>query len=263
MSTIISVRLVAVRRAISRLFICCGVLAGGACAQINQAQSGDAWQNRNLPAAMDRLKQGNFVRVDIDIIAKAGAVEAIPDLEKQFQLTKDEISKEAIASALVRLGDHDVTYWDYIEKQARAAIESDPPNPQAYDSNGKPTSEVPADLVAWAKAHHVTIDDAEAAATLDLPAKVLFLGQSKDRNAIPLLRQALSSRDVMIRTAAAQGLAELQDKASIPFIVAACRRAPPDEARGIAAFSLARFDDPEAKNAAKEFMPATPAKEAK
>jgi HEAT repeat protein len=181
-------------------------------------------------------------------------------LEKQFPLTKDEISKEAIASALVRLGDHDVTYWDYLEKQARAAIESDVPDPVTYDSSGKLLPGLSPELVAWAKARHLTVDDAEAAATLDLPAAVMFIGQSKDRNAIPLLRRALSSPDVMIQTFAAQGLAELQDKASIPFIVEACRRAPADEARAIAAFSLARFDDPVAKNAAKEFMPAKEAK---
>lgn len=70
-----------------------------------------------------------------------------------------------------------------------------------------------------------------------------------------MLRQALSSPNFMIQTFAARGLTQLQDKGSIALIIEACRRAPADAAYAIASSSLARFDDPQAQNAAKAFPP--------
>jgi HEAT repeat protein len=81
---------------------------------------------------------------------------------------------------------------------------------------------------------------------------VSYLGKTGDRRAIPLLRQALSSPDFMIQTFAADGLAKLKNKASIPLIIQACRQAPADAAMVIAR-SLLDFDDPQAQSAAKTF----------
>jgi hypothetical protein len=58
----------------------------------------------------------------------------------------------------------------------------------------------------------------------------------------------------MIQGYGTQGLTDLQDKASIPFVIAACRNAPAGVA-SVLADSLAEFDDPLAQRAAKEFPP--------
>jgi PBS lyase HEAT-like repeat len=58
----------------------------------------------------------------------------------------------------------------------------------------------------------------------------------------------------MIEIAAAEGLAELQDKESIPLIIQACERAPA-EAAGVIAQSLVYFDDPEAQGAVDRYIP--------
>lgn len=257
MSTTTNIRLIATRREILRLFVCCALLTGVAYAQTNQTQPADARAKDNLAAAMDRLKHGSFFGADVNRIADARAVEAIPDLKKQFAITKDEISKEAIASALVRFGvDQEGVYWDYLVKGALDAIENDVPYPNGFDSKGRLMPEPSPEFTTWAKTYNLTTDAAEEAATRDLPSKVLYLAESRDRRAIPLLQRALSSPNFLIQASGAQGLAKLQDKPSIPLIIATCRRAPTDAAFTIAANSLARFDDPEAKSAAKEFMPA-------
>ncbi|HEX4231079.1 MAG TPA: HEAT repeat domain-containing protein [Bryobacteraceae bacterium] len=248
-------------RGVARLFVCFALLTGVASAQLSQKQPADALAKDSLAAAMDRLSHGTFFRVDINRVAEAGAVKAIPDLEKQFSLTQDEASREAIASVLVRLGgDKEGTYWDYLVTGALSVIDSDAPNPVDYDSKGNLIPGPAPEFVAWAKSHGLKPDAAETAATLDSPGKVLYLGESRDQRAIPLLQRALSSPNFMIETFAAQGLEKLQSKASIPLIIEACRRAPAGAAGQIAAFSLARFDDPVAKNAAKEFMPVRQAK---
>lgn len=98
------------------------------------------------------------------------------------------------------------------------AIGSDGPYPAGFDSNGKFVPGPSPGFIAWAKAHHLTTDAAEEAATAGLPAKVGFLGKTGDRRAIPLLRQALSSPNFMIQAVAAQALAQLHDKASILLV---------------------------------------------
>jgi hypothetical protein len=97
------------------------VLTGFASAQVNPTPPGkaDATAKDKIATALDRLKQGDLAGADINLLAKAGAVQAIPDLRKQFELLhddnfQDQISKDAIASALVRLGDKDPAWWDYL-----------------------------------------------------------------------------------------------------------------------------------------------------
>lgn len=255
-----SIRLNGTWREILHLLVCLALLRGAAPAQINQIQPADGLPKDSLAAAMDRLKHGNVNLADINRIAREGAMQAIPGLKRQFELAQDELSKDSIASALVRLGDKDPIWWEYVAQQATAAIESDAPSPMGFDLNGKTVPGPSSEFIAWAKVHNLTINAAEEIAVRELPGKVAFLAETRDRRAIPLLQRALSSPNVLIQTRAAQALEKFQDKGSIPLIVGACRRAPADAAAAIANFSLARWDDPVAKNAAKEFMPAKEAK---
>jgi HEAT repeat protein len=206
---------------------------------------------------MSRLKQGEPFRVDIAQVAQAGVVEAIPYLKKQFSITQDQTTKEAVASALVRLGDGDPTYWDYLVQGATAAIDSDEPFPEGFDAKGKLVPRPSQEFTAWAKAHNLTIDSAVGTAMHDYPLNVMFLGTARDPRAIPLLRQALASPNYVIQEMGAEALADMQDKASIPFIIAACRNAPAELASALAKF-LMEFDDPQAQSAVKEFAPVSP-----
>jgi hypothetical protein len=209
---------------------------------------------KEIADAMGRLEKGEPFLVDIAQLAQAGVVDAIPELKKQFAASQDEITREAVARALVKLGDKDPIYWDYLAREATVAVDSDEPFPSGFGADGKMAPGLSPQFTAWAKTHNLTTEAAADLATHDLPSKVMFLAWTGDRRAIPLLRRALSSPNFLIQEVGAEGLTDLQDKASIPFIIAACRNAPAEVASGLAEF-LAEFDDTVAQRAAKEFPP--------
>jgi hypothetical protein len=224
------------------------------------AQNGPAapTQSDQLATSIARAKSGNVDTYDVEIIAEAGAVQAIPSLEEQFGRTTDVSTKTEIANGLVRLGDKHNTYWNYLLEQATLAVDSDVPDALFSNPLGK-TADQNSELQAWAQAHNVSANTAAQSALYDLPGKVLELADTGDPRGIPLLRRALQSRNYMIAVWAAKGLAQIQDKNSIPLIIAACQGAPTGFASEIAK-SLIWFDDPRAQTAVDTYMPKEHAK---
>jgi hypothetical protein len=208
----------------------------------------------NVPDAIAKVKSGEFALVHVDMIARADAVEAIPILKEQFVRVQDPLAKAKLAAALLRLGDKDDTYWDFLVKQDEPAWESDAPDFLAYDSHGKAIPGPSPEFAAWVKTHNVRPDSAAEDSLYMLPGNVLILGWSRDPRAIPFLRRALSSPNYKVEIAAALGLAEIGDKDSIPFIIEACKKAPADVAAVIAE-SLIYFDSTEAQSAVDKFIP--------
>src|ERR1035441_7667954 len=90
----------------------------------------------------------------VDQILVAHAVQGIPALEAYFARAKDDETKAMIASALVRLGDKDDAYWDFLVKQATAVLDSDLPFPYNL-SGGTPESPFSPEFLAWAKARNL------------------------------------------------------------------------------------------------------------
>ena len=238
------------KRKISPLVVCCVLLP---CVAHGQAGPG---QPDKVANAISQVESGNFTMAAVDQIARAHAVQAIPVLEKQFVVASEEANlKGKIASALVRLGDNNNVYWNYLVEQATEAIHSDLPLPIAYDSNGTPLrGQMPPELIAWANAHNVSPESAGESALFLLPGKMTFLASTGDPRGVPLLRQALQSPNSLIVAMAAKGLALIQDKPSIPLIIAACKRPYPDESETIAQ-SLIYFDDADAQSAADLYLP--------
>jgi HEAT repeats len=208
----------------------------------------------NIPEAIAFVKSGEFALVHVDMIARAGAVEAIPILKEQYGRAQDSFVKAKIAAALLRLGDKDDSYWDFLRKQSRHAWESDAPNFMAYDSQGKAIPGPSPEFVAWVKARNLPPDSAAEDSIYTLPGNVMNLGWSRDRRAIPFLRRALSSPNYMVEIMAAMGLAEIGDQGSISFTIEACKKAPADVAATIAQ-SLIYFDTAEAQSAVDKFIP--------
>jgi PBS lyase HEAT-like repeat len=204
---------------------------------------------------INRVKQGKFGLADVEVIAQAHAVEAIPILKRQFDRTKDQDAKAKIAGALSQLGDKEPVYWDFLENRARIAVESRAPYPIRFDAQGKimPQQFTP-DLLQWAKDRNISPGDATQMALYDIPGKVLMLAATGDPRGLSLLREAMSSPNYMIQEVAAKGLAFLQDKESIPLIIGACQLAPADMAAVIAE-ALIFFDDPQAQSAAATYIP--------
>jgi hypothetical protein len=230
------------------------------CALLPSLAHGQATQEEpsELDAALARLKSGDVSGRDIVVLADAGAVQAVPVLEDEFRRATDVDTKVSIASGLVKLKDRDDTYWNFLLKQATLAVDSGTPDPAYSQSLGKAAVPTP-ELQAWAKAHNVSVDAAWQDASFEIPGKVLELGTTGDPRGVPLLRRALHSRNYQIVIEAAKGLAQIQDKQSIPLIVAAARKAPTGYSSVIAEFLL-YFDDKQAQSAADQLIPKDEAK---
>ena len=78
-----------------------------------------------------------------------------------------------------------------------------------------------------ASAHNLSVETSTQLAMMDLCSGLSPLAQIGDPRGVPLLRKALLSPNILLASLAAAGLAQAQDKASIPLIIAACKRAPP------------------------------------
>lgn len=191
---------------------------------------------------------------DVVVIANAGAVQAIPALEAQFKRATDVDTKLSIASGLVKLKDHDNAYWNFLLQQATIAVDSDIPDSAYSESKEEMTSEAPPEMQTWAAAHKVPVDTAWKYSRYDIPGKVLQFATTGDPRGIPLLQRALLCRNYLIVAWAANGLALVQDKWSIPLIIAAVQRAPAGYNSQIA-LSLIYFDDAQAQSAVDKYVP--------
>lgn len=209
----------------------------------------------SVPIAISKLQKGDFGLVDVEIVAKAKAVQAIPALESQFDRSTDQATKEKIANALVRLGDdQDGRYWSFLVDRVQNALKSDAPSPIAYGPDGSALREPSPQFVTWAKDHNLDVPTALRNALFGVPSAIANIATTDDRRSIPLLRQALRSPNHMVATVAALGLAELGDSDSVPLIIDASKRAPRDASVAIAK-ALVYFDSPAAQQGFDTLVP--------
>jgi HEAT repeat protein len=209
----------------------------------------------SVSTAIASVKSGRFYPADLEIIAEARAVAAIPTLEDQFSRTEDLSAREKIANVLVRLGDKNEGYWNFIVKQARNAVDNDAPSVLHYDEHGSVSDPPSREFVEWATAHHLPMQQAMADQLEVYPGAIFDLGTTGDSRAIPLLRRALKSQNLLIESEAALGLAKIKDKTSIHLIIEACKRAPAADVAMTIALSLIYFDDAEAQRAVERYVP--------
>jgi hypothetical protein len=213
------------------------------------ATAPDTIQKVNVPEAMKEAQSDDSSSMYfVEQLAQAHAVQAVSMLELKFERTTDELDKAHVAAALVRLGDKKNTYWDFLIAAVTKTIENDAPNFNAYDSNGNLIGGPSPEFVAWADRNKLSHQGLLEQHVYYAAGPTAFLALTDDPRAIALLRRALWSPNFMIEIVAAMGLARLQDKPSIPWIIEACKLAPA-EAAGVIGESLAYFDDPVAQAA--------------
>jgi HEAT repeat protein len=239
--------------------LCYGLLAGIAYAQAAQPEPASRSAARQVADAIAKVKSGKFIGYDVEVIAEARALVAIPDLEKQFTLVSDPIDKAKIAQVLLLLGDKKDAYWDYLAELVKPALESDAPDPAQYDAQRKQIRGVSQEFLAWAKAHGQSPGEAAENAIYNWPGIVMLVGATRDSRALPLLRRAFSSPNPALQISAADGFAEMLDTSSVPLMIERCKNAPPDVANAIAQ-SLVSFDDPEAQKMVDTYVPKDVAK---
>jgi hypothetical protein len=180
---------------------------------------------------------------------------AIPALEAAFVKQKETLTRLMIAAALVKLGDGDKAYWEYLVAAASAALSNTMPFPVVYDEKGESVrGKYNDEFLAWCERSKVSPDSAAATAMIELPVPILTLAASHDARGYDLFARGLTSNNHLIVIASAQGLARLQDKRAIPLLIEAGRRVPAEVALGVAQ-ALVFFDEPQAQAAVEAFIP--------
>ena len=249
---------VAASRKIARLLLAAVLVTGTAWGQTAQNQPPKPLSGVDKDKVNEAVEKATHDDPEsiyyVEQIAQARALQAIPMLEDKFVRTQDALDKAHIASALVRLGDKNDIYWNFLLRLATEAVETDAPNFTSYDSQGKSEPGPSPAFVAWANAHKLSADGLGEEHIYRIPGAVGLLALAGDPRAVPLLRRALLSSNYQIEILAAMGLAEIGDKDSVPFIIEACRRAP-SEVAAVIARSLVYFDAPEAQGAVDQFIP--------
>jgi HEAT repeat protein len=227
---------------ILHLAVCCALITGIAHAQTTQ--SGDDLDQR-AQHEIGLMRIGFDGPVTPEQLAAASQPgRLIPFLEARFANSQDENLKASLAVSLVRLRDKNDTYWNFLVDRATPALECDAPDPSTPEYR------------AWAKAHNIAPHSAEERAPAGFAINLHPLAESGDPRGIPLLRKALQSPNAGIQFEAAEGLAEMHDKASIPLIIAAINRASPGHAQMSLANALRYFnDDARAKAVFEKYFP--------
>src|SRR5262245_39732849 len=109
------------------LTLSCAFVTSGQSSQVQSEKLPYAVDRANVPDAIAKVKSGEFAAVHVDLIARAGAAEGIPVLKEQFEHVRDIFLKDKIGAALLRLGDKDDKYWDFVVNEAKIALESNTP----------------------------------------------------------------------------------------------------------------------------------------
>ena len=189
--------------------------------------------------------------------------ESIQTVKREFAEAKRNEDKAELARVLVRLKDPNSEYYNFLEKLAIETLDSDTPGPLQYDPQGKELPQPAPVFLAWLLSRNLSpgplfSSDAPQAVIQEAyrlrPRSIVLLGAGADPRAIPVLRRALLSHDFLIEQAGAAGLAEIHDEASIHYIIEAAERAPADAAAAVAGMLL-YFDDPEAQQAVRRYVP--------
>jgi hypothetical protein len=228
--------------------LCFILLVGTAYAQEKQPEV------PNVDKLIENVRQGKFTPAMVNQIVQLRAVQAIPVLKEQFAANVEKLPKQVLASALVRLGAAEDSYWNFLVEQAKPAVENDAPFPIAFDDEGKliPRQLSP-EFVAWANAKNLSPEGASREQVNSLPVDVTFVAVTGDPRGRDLLRRGLSSRNYFIQSVAAKGLAKMRDKESIPLIIAACKKAPAQAAE-LLARALVFMEDAAAQAAAETYI---------
>jgi hypothetical protein len=173
-----------------------------------------------------------------------------------FERAADKIDRQRIAMALVRLGETDNRYWEFLRRHAEAAVASDMPYPFKVDSRGETVrgNEFAPEFVAWCKQRGVEPGSAAAEALGSHVLDVLFVAMAADPRGFDLLLRALSARNYLLVLPAAQGLARLQDPRAVRPLIDASRRVPAEIGQTIGT-ALAFFNDADAQAAAERSIP--------
>ncbi len=173
-------------------------------------------------------------------IIDLGDPRVVPALAEAFDRETEPLPREFLAAALVRLGDTDHLFFEYVAAAAVDAAKSDIPYPYDLAATAATDKRDTIDLrgqheiQVWAQAHNVPVLDVIWRATIEVPAAVEALALTRDRRAVPILLQALQSSNPVVVREAALGLARMHEATAIVPIKIAGQHLDPEDRKWLA-----------------------------
>jgi hypothetical protein len=214
-------------------------------------------------SALDRVQRNDVGRgiVDansyIELAAHVEPSRAIPVLEAYFAGSHEPDLRSEVASVLVSLGDEDPQFWNLILNQAQAALSEDPADPYEMGKAGESSAPCSSEaFLKWEKSRSLSHEEACKKALFAIPQQLRPLADCGDRRVIPILQQALKSRNRFIQALAVHGLVLTGDRDALTLVIETIEHAPQDRA-GDLADSLIESDDPRAESVVRQYNPDT------
>jgi hypothetical protein len=210
----------------------------------------------DVPRIIAGLKDTTLNYADVHaLLYVPPSKEIIDSLRQAFDHYTAKGERQEIAAALIQIGDSDATYYEYLARFARVAIEDNTPFLLAYDSAGRivkgamnPT------LEQWCKDHKTDLSAIAELQMSEYPLDVELLDRTRDPRAGPLLIEGLKSENPWVALKAAQGLALLGRVDTLPLIAKSCERLPKEAGSGVA-IAFADFQSPLAEQYFAHFEP--------
>jgi hypothetical protein len=200
-------------------------------------------QSQDTKTLQERISVRPFNTTVIGDVERSRDPLLIPALRKAFEESEGKREKQSIAGTLIILGDKDAKYFEFLASFAKRAVESGAPNFWTYGPDGMIVKgAVNKEFERWCKDHGLDVQHELAAEFRTYPQDLNMLTAAHDPRARDILRRGLTSRNPLIITSAACGLALLQDRASVPEIIAAASRFPVKEDGFLIAGALSLYE---------------------
>ena len=199
-------------------------------------------QESKLEALLAQLSGSQFnPGILFQIEAQPPDPRTIPALEAAFDKRQAKQEKQWTALTLLRLGDKDNRYFDYLAGFVKQAVEDRAPQVLKYDSGGKEIKgQLSAEIQNWCALNHQDPKHMAALQLNEYPMDVMTLAMADDRRALDLFLQGLDSPYPLVVGYATEGLGRLGASSAIRLISQACERLPLD-ARAAVAMQLPWF----------------------
>jgi len=215
-------------------------------------------KNEKTSQVIKEKEKYEFKPIDPQMIYKIineNKTSEISEIEKKFEEAPNSMYKSLYVSMLLRLGDEDDKYFEYLEDQAKQIIEDDRPYLLAKDANGKDIKgQISPEFEDWCSNKDIEINICISEWVYSIPAITTYLGLSGDERFFVYLEAALNSSSEIKVRAAANGLGLLGDKRAIPLFAQVLKNTNKPFHQHKIALPLYYFNDSGATELAEEYI---------
>src|SRR5437868_330132 len=152
-----------------------------------------------------------------------------------FDKRESKEERQRIAVTMLRLGNRSERYFAFLSGYAQQAIEDRTPLYYVYGPAGDVVrGEMSYEFEKWCRENHRDTREVMQIQFVTYPQDVQLLGSAEDSRAAELLKRGLESQNPLVVYYSAEGLALLQDDATVPLVEQSCERFPAGTRRLVA-----------------------------